>query len=496
MSRLSLTAKISLVFSALLLASTGVGAWLQVRANTLHEQVLAQRLSKDLAENIAGSAELMDEHGLRPDAVRNLFGQLMSVNPSVEVYLLDAGGKILGHAAPAGRVLRETVDTAPIERLLAGTPLPILGDDPRSDRGRKVFSAARLERDGHTWGYVYVILQGEARDQLAAAEATGGVLRTTLWAMAAVGLLGLLTGLIAFRGITRPLRSLTAAMHEVDLDRHASGTTPAAASEPAAGRDEIAILRRAFDRMAARIADQWSALKKQDQERRELVANVSHDLRTPLTALHGFLETLAVKPDLTEAERKRYLDIALAQSDKVGRLARELFELARLEHDATALDQEPFSLTDLVHDVLQEFTLLAAEKQQRLVADIPPDVPNVIASLPMIERVLTNLVDNALRHTPSGTEVKVALRSVGENVEVTVSDNGPGLPPEVRETLFRRPSMLSGERRRGNGGLGLLIVHRILAVHGRSIELVRTGAQGTTFRFELPRPAKPAGRTG
>jgi signal transduction histidine kinase len=490
-SRLSLTAKISLVFSALLLASTGVGAWLQVRANTLHEQVLAQRLSKDLAENIAGSAELMDEHGLRPDAVRNLFGQLMSVNPSVEVYLLDATGKILGHAAPAGRVLRETVDTAPIERLLAGAPLPILGDDPRSDRGRKVFSAARLERDGHTWGYVYVILQGEARDQLAAAEATSGVLRTTLWAMAAVGLLGLLTGLIAFRGITRPLRSLTAAMHEVDLDRLASGATPAAEREPAGSRDEIAILRHTFDRMAARIADQWSALTKQDQERRELVANVSHDLRTPLTALHGFLETLAVKPDLTEAERKRYLDIALAQSDKVGRLARELFELARLEHDATALDREPFSLADLVHDVLQEFTLLAAEKRQRLVADIPPNVPNVVASLPMIERVLTNLVDNALRHTPSGTEVKVALRTVGENVEVTVSDNGPGLPPEARETLFRRPSASGGERRRGSGGLGLLVVHRILALHGRAIELVSADARGTVFRFELPSETPP-----
>jgi signal transduction histidine kinase len=496
MSRLSLSAKISLVFSALLLASTGVGVWLQVRANTLHEQVLAQRLSKDLAENIAGSAELMDEHGLRPDAVRNLFGQLMSVNPSVEVYLLDAGGEILGHAAPAGRLRRETVDTAPIERLLAGAPLPILGDDPRSDRGRKVFSAARLERDGHTWGYVYVILQGEARDQLAADVATSGVLRTTLWAMAAVGLLGLLTGLIAFRGITRPLRSLTAAMHEVDLDRLAAGTArPAArASEPAGSRDEITILRRAFDRMAARIADQWSALKKQDEERRELMANVSHDLRTPLTALHGFLETLAVKPDLTEAERKRYLDIALAQSDKVGRLARELFELARLEHDATALDQESFSLADLVHDVLQEFTLLAAEKQQRLVADIPPDVPNVIASLPMIERVLANLVDNALRHTPRGSEIKVALRNLGADVEVSVSDNGSGLPLEVRETLFRRPSVLSGERRGDRGGLGLLVVHRILALHGRSIELVHTDARGTVFRFRLQSETPPASR--
>lgn len=504
MSRLTLTAKLSLVFAALLLASSGIAAWLQVRANNLHEQVLAQRLSKDVAENIAGSAELMDERGLRPDAVRNLFGQLMSVNPSVEVYLLDADGKILGHAAPAGRVRRQSVDAGPIKRLLAGDPLPILGDDPRSVGGRKVFSAARLESGGHTWGYVYVILQGEARDRLAADVATSGVLRTTLWSMAVVALLGLLAGLVAFRGITRPLRALTNAMHEVDLDRLASGApaTPANDSgaprpktgEPVAplpavsesgGRDEIAILKQAFDRMAARIADQWSELRRQDQQRRELVANVSHDLRTPLTALHGFLETLAVKRDLTDAERKRYLDIALAQSDKVGRLATELFELARLEHDATALDQEPFSLADLVHDVLQELSLLAAEKQQRLIGDVPRDTANVVASLPMIERVLTNLVDNALRHTPVGSEVTVALRNAGPNVEVTVSDSGPGLPPKVRETLLR-PSALTAERRGAGDGLGLLIVQRILALHGRSIEVESADRGGAVFRFALP----------
>jgi signal transduction histidine kinase len=480
---LSLSTRLSLAFAALLIASSGAAAWLQVRSNTMHEQELVQRLSSDVAGHIAASAEFMDENGVGPHT-RIFFDRLMSVNPSVEVYLLDAAGAIVGHAAPEGHVRRAAVDTAPIERLLGGAPLPILGDDPRSAGGQKVFSASRLELDGRTWGYVYVILMGEARDLLAADVAGSSVLRTTLWSMVVVALLGLLAGLIAVRRITRPLGALTAAMHALDLDRLAATAPPARDEPPHTERDEIAILSNAFGRMAARIADQWRALTRQDQERRELIANVSHDLRTPLTSLHGFLETLARKHDLSETERRRHLETALAQSNKVSRLARELFELARLEHDTAPPEMEPFSLVDLVQDVLQELALLAAAKRQRLTAHIPPGLPNVVACLPLIERVLINLLDNAIRHAPTDGEIRIALRTSTRGVEVTVRDDGPGIPAALRDTLFRRPSVLRGARRGEAGGLGLLIVHRILQLHGSRIEL-GDGEGGAEFRFEL-----------
>jgi signal transduction histidine kinase len=484
-THLTLTERLSLVFAVLLLASSGAAAWLQVRSNTMHEQELLQRLSFDVAAHIADSAEFMDENGLRPDAVRILFDQLMSVNPSVEVYLLDAGGRILGHAAPAGHVRRDAVDLGPIELLLGGAPLPILGDDPRSERGRKVFSAARLALDGRTSGYVYVILISEARDLLAADVAASRVLRTTLWSMAVVALLALVAGLVAFRLITRPLRGLTAAMHELDVDRLAAAESAPSADSPTRGeRDEIAVLKRAFGRMATRIAEQWRALTRQEQERRELIANVSHDLRTPLTSLHGFLETLALKQDLSDEERRRYLAIALSQSEKVARLAHELFELARLEHDETKLEEEPFSLADLAQDVAQKLGLLAAAKRQRLVLSIAPSLPNVVASLPLIERVLTNLLDNAIRHTPADGAIEIALAKTGGGIEVVVRDDGPGIPQELRETLFSRSSVLGGTRRRDTGGLGLLIVQRILELHGSHIDLVGT-ERGAAFRFEL-----------
>ncbi|HET7610089.1 MAG TPA: ATP-binding protein [Gammaproteobacteria bacterium] len=481
MIRLSLSARLSLVFCALLLASSAAAAWLTVRANRLLEQELVQRLSSDVAEHIADSAEFMDENGLRPDAVRILFDQLMSVNPSVEVYLLDGTGTIVGHAAPVGHVRREQVAVEPIERLLAGAPLPILGDDPRSVGGRKVFDAARLTLAGRPWGYVYVILMGETRDVLAADVAAATVLRNTLVSLAAIAVVAVLLGLVAFRLITRPLRGLASAMQELDVDRLAAAGAPAVA-DVRDERDEIGILSGAFGRMAQRIADQWRTLRRQDQERREIIANVSHDLRTPLTSLHGFLETLAHKRDLSEAERERYLTTALAQSGKVSRLAHELFELARIEHDASSLEREPFSLGDLVHDVVQVLGVLAAAKEPRLTAQVPANLPQVVGSLRLIDRALTNLIGNAIEHTPGGGAIVVTLRDLDRAVEVVVRDDGPGIPREVREALLSAPT---GGSRAAGSGLGLQIVRRILELHGSRIEL--DDAQGgTRIRFELP----------
>src|SRR5262249_20810954 len=158
-------------------------------------------------------------------------------------------------------------------------------------------------------------------------------------------------------------------------------------------------------------------------------------------------ETLRVKEDaLPEAERRRYLDVALGQSRKVGRLAQELFELARLENGVVKPDNERFSLSDLVQDVFEKFELAAEARRQRLVADIARDLPVVSADFGMIERVMTNLLDNAIRHTPVGGEIGVKLRSDGDEVVVQVSDTGPGIPDALQQNLFTRPSFNTGGR--------------------------------------------------
>ena len=195
--------------------------------------------------------------------------------------------------------------------------------------------------------------------------------------------------------------------------------------------------------MAERITEQWRALMGKDKQRRELFANVSHDLRTPLTSLHGFLETLAAKRDLTDAERQRYLEIALAQSEKVSRLAHELFELARLEHAAArptkSRSPSATSCTTSFRSSYCSRAKGASASSRRPAKSAERDRFD-----PLIERVLTNLLDNAIRHSSTGGEIGIALRATPSGVEVHVRDAGPGIPLELLEVLEARGNLRSG----------------------------------------------------
>ena len=340
--------------------------------------------------------------------------------------------------------------------------------------------------NGAVGGYIYVILLGETHDALAARAAASATLRNTLRSMAIVAVLGIAAGLIAFGWITRPLRRLTEALS--DFDPSGNPTPLPAFASPAGPRhrnanDEIAVLEKAFAQMANRINEQLRALARSDQMRRELVANISHDLRTPLTSLHGYLELLSLKGDaLSEAERHRYLGTALAQSDKVGKLAQSLFELARLEYGIVAPQWEDFALADLIQDVFQKFELTAQAKSIALEARIPPRLPTVHADLAMMERVLTNLIDNAIRHTPESGTVRIELEQRDGKVAVIVADTGPGIAAELRAGLFQRALKVGDAHR---GGLGLLIVQRMLQLQRSDIRLLDREGMGAVFEFLL-----------
>lgn len=488
MKKLTLSQRLTLVFVLLLITCNLLSGYMQVEASKQNDQAVIQRLSANLAKQIATNNPLLSENGLDPNAVHNLFNQLMAVNPSVEVYLLDKDGNIVGNAAPAGKLLRQQVDLKPIADLLNGAHMPVYGDNPRAaPDSRQVFSAAPLMENGVVKGYVYIVLLGDNYNALARKAQEQATIYNALRSMGMVLLFGLLAGAFAFRWVTRPVRKLKAQIATLDNGGMEAIQTLAKSQMPAGQpRDEVAQLQLAFVSLAKRIDQQWQSLMTQDQQRREFVANISHDLRTPLTSLHGYLETLSMKADhLSPEDQQRYLNIALTQSSKVGRLAQELFELARLEYGVVKPQKEPFSLCELVQDVFQKFELAAEARLQKLTADIAPGIPLVNADLGMIERVLTNLLDNALRHTPDGGTVEVRLWQENQQVMVIVNDSGPGIAPELKVNLFERPSILSSNKHRA-GGLGLMIVRRILQLHGSDIQLIEQARSGACFRFAIP----------
>jgi PAS domain S-box-containing protein len=223
--------------------------------------------------------------------------------------------------------------------------------------------------------------------------------------------------------------------------------------------------------------------------RRDLIANVSHDLRTPLAALHGYLETLLVKgASLSPEQRNGYLETAVRQSERLGTLIGELFELVKLDFRGFEIHPEPVQLGELAQDVLQKFGLAAEAKQVALKADIGPGLPSVQADMGLMERVLENLIDNALRHTPAGGAVSVAVRPRGERVQVRVADTGSGIPQAEIPHIFERFYRVDKSRaaRTGGAGLGLAIVKRIMDLHAAGVEVESAPLRGAAFSFSLP----------
>jgi signal transduction histidine kinase len=238
--------------------------------------------------------------------------------------------------------------------------------------------------------------------------------------------------------------------------------------------------------MARRIVDQIKALQNLDSTRRKLFANISHDLRTPLASLLGAIETLLMKEkNLSEPNKRHYLNLALTYSEHLGCLTRELFELATLESADVKLHYESFSIAELVQDVAQKFRPEANRRKLTIGPDVPRDAPFVTADIGLIERVFENLIENAIRYTPEGGTIRLSVLLNRGSVFAQVADTGRGIPAAELPIIFDQAYRTVKDRQdrpRGTG-LGLAIAQQVVQLHGRSMEVESIVGAGTTFRF-------------
>ena len=432
----------------------------------------------------------------QPDRSRmkELALHVMMVNPAVEVYLLDANGRVLAHALeglqgsdPVG----VQVDLAPVRRLLSATNdatvlLPVLGTDPRNAQRANTFSVAAVAQPGGGMGYLYIVLNGSMAQGVSASLANSDALRAMAVGAALAALLAAVVLWLAWQQLTRPLRQLTDELKSFrdDGDAHLRSDSG----------DEIGVLRRAVHAMQQRIAQQFQRLEDADRQRRELVSNISHDLRTPLSSIQGYVETVLVRGEAIDAQaRATHLRTALRHVELLGKRIADLFELSKLDAGRVEPKQEVFCLAELLQDVVQNYRLAAQQRGVSLSLAAGSHIQaKVLADIAMIERVLQNLIDNALRYTASGGTVVLAIENRGAFMQISVSDTGCGIQTEHLPHIFERYWRTTDAEESGastSSGLGLAIVKRILDLHGSVVRVHSEFMRGTRFEFLLPQAA-------
>lgn len=437
--RLTLTLALLLLGFGALMAAAGL------RLSGEREAEALQRLNANLAQHIVEHWPVIQSQQIDAQdlgAIQRLIEMLTAVNPGIQVYTLGADGSVQQYLGEPGMVRIPRVDLAPVRAFLAGQALPLRGTDPMGMPGNRLFSAAMFPPragDVRPPGYLYIVLDGPARRQASAHAENHGLFALALGWLGGAAMLTLAVGAWVLRRQTLAER----------------------------------------ERLRLAQAHELSA------EHREHMAQLAHDLRTPLTALHGQLEALSAqaRPNEPGAPERPGLARALAQSERVRLLTQQLFELAMLEATEQVPQRERFALDELVSDTVRKFGA-AAQLEGPAPARLHLD-----GDWQLIERALSNLIDNALRHAGS---VRVSLSAEGRQARVLVQDDGPGLPVDVTERLhsgrsLRRPPLARPGG--GIGGLGLAIAQRVAQLHGGQLVPVAGAGAGLVLCL----PLAPAG---
>ena len=293
-------------------------------------------------------------------------------------------------------------------------------------------------------------------------------------------LLSLVLAFALARWVADPLQQLVLAARNY----------PSGPMKPVAprGPHEVQDLARAFNSMIARV-------HSSQQSQRDFVANVSHELKTPLTSIQGFAQAILDDTADTPEARKQAAQIIYNESARMHRMALDLLDLARLEAGTADLKMSPVDIGALLRGIVEKFTPQATKANVDLQVNIADELPALTADGDRLAQVFTNLVDNALKFTPRGGSILLQARIVDEEIRVSVSDTGAGIPAEVQPHIFDRFYQADPARRGGEkhgAGLGLAIVHEIVQAHGGRISVRSKLGEGTTFEVSLPLMNRPA----
>jgi signal transduction histidine kinase len=485
------------------LTALGVIATVLFAFERFEHESAYHRADAFLGRVMANYDNLFEMHERYPEEFGPFLRNLVLFEPDTQLYLLDARGAVLVSTGEAKLSPGFKVALAPVLQAAGKAPMPyVLGDDPERMDGNAVIAARPVRRsvirnDEPVSGYLYVVCHKPVLS-----EGRGEALRSAFARPALAFIIGvvLLTTLLAvwiIASVTRPLRQLTEAVATVSergLEEGLPGTPQALM--PAATQDEFGQLTRAFEMMLATCRKQWAALRRLDHFRREGVSNLSHDLRSPLTATVACLETLDGRwaNDPARSDDRALVEMALRNTRNAARLVQSLGDLAQLDEPEFKLRAEGVDAGELLDDIALRFAPRAARQGVRLAVVHADDEgaapPFANLDIELFERAIANLLDNALKFCPPGAAITLAAAVADGQVCVSVADTGPGITaadlPHLFDRFYQSRQSVAPATGEGGKGLGLAIVKRIAELHGGTLSVESTVGQGTRVTLSVP----------
>lgn len=479
----SFYARLSILFLILVFILGGATLFIAFDASTNLFDEVDQLLNREYAASISGELAAITSEDPTSKEIKEAIHYMMVLNPNVEIYLIDSDGLILSYFTGEGKTIkRDRIDPKPLELFQASKGYDsILGDDPRTANEKKPFSAAPMQINGKP-GWVYVILRGQGFDSSLAMVKANYYFRSGFSTFLIALLFTLIAGLFLFFILTNRLRKLS---EDVQIFKNGNYGHRVEIK----GKDELAQLGQTFNEMAKSIEEGIEKLKESDHQRSQLIANISHDLRSPLTSIRGHLETLLLEEKhISEAEKREYVEITLRNVAGFQRLVEELLDLARFESGQIIPEKLIFSPAELLQDVVIKMRGQSDSNHITIKYEPDPTLPAYTGDIGLIERAVTNIIGNAIEHTPENGIIDVNLSLENNTYCISVSDSGSGIPSEDLPHIFERfyRADKSRNRKTKSTGLGLAIAKEVVELHEGSIKAGNSPNGGAIFTIYLP----------
>lgn len=453
-------------------------------AVTNYHQATTQLLNKDVAQHIAEFTKALTPDGLNKSQADSVFQNAMVMNPNAEVYFLDSSGRVIYFEATEEEIKERNVPLKDVLRYLEKEGKEyIKGTDPKDPSTRKIFSAAVVHTQNKSVGYIYVVLGSEKSAGIMGLLFGSHVITLAIKGFIIVILLSLIFSLWYLKRIRKNFYQIV----EV-LERFESGDYTARFG--AKKVHDLEIVPQAFNKMADLLSSSIDKLTRSEQERKDFIATISHDLRTPLSIARGYVETLILKKEkgnITAEEQEEYCQLILGKILQIEKMAKQLFELSKMEAVEFVARKEPFVLSEIVQEAVNTFQVVAKEKNISLDCIQCLYHVWVEADVSMMERVVQNLVDNAVKNTPGGGWIKAGITVEGNDLVFTIENTGPPLTDDLLQWINDlKDGGFTNYKTSLKSGLGLVIVQKILHLHGASLKAhVTSGTNIFTFRLPV-----------